>query len=126
MGDLHDTLLRELLSETAGLELKPQLLPVDGASGGDRSRQAGTYVRPSSTMEFVEHGEAGLQLTITNTSELAEVMGAKPITIDLLPVEESTYVAQLPGAEGWTSFVFYEIAGRPYVHFGARCAGRSA
>ncbi|MGA8257298.1 MAG: serine hydrolase domain-containing protein [Nocardioides sp.] len=127
IGDLQRALLTEILRETADLELAPLPEPVDGASGGDRSTQVGTYARASATYVFEESGDHGLTLSVTNTSHLAEVMSAKPVVVELLPVSENVYVARLPGADTWTSLVFYALSdGSQYVHFGARATARVA
>jgi CubicO group peptidase (beta-lactamase class C family) len=125
IGDLGDALLRDVLRQTADVELPARVEPVDGASGGDRSTQIGTYVRAASTMKFEEKGESGLTLTVINTSELAEVMDDEDIVVELLPVAEETYVGQLPGAEGWTPVVFFDLDNGRYVHLGARATERT-
>jgi len=125
IGDLQQVLLRDLLAEAADLDLAPLPTPVEGASGGDRSTQVGRYVRASATSEFEASGEHGLRLTVTNTSALAHVVAAAPVVVELEPVEEDVYVGRLPGAESWTSFVFYALPdGSRHVHYGARSTAR--
>lgn len=125
MGDLSQALLREVLAEVADVELAAPLAPVDGASGGDRSSQVGTYSRASATMRFTERGDTGLTLTVENTGALADVMEAEPIEIELLPVKDDTYVGRMPGAEGWTPVVFFSLEdGTRLVHLGARATAR--
>jgi CubicO group peptidase (beta-lactamase class C family) len=126
-GDLSHALLRDVLAEHADLELKPRIEPVDGASGGDRSTQAGTYVRAATTMRFAESGESGLTLTITDTSGLGDVLDDnEDRVVELLPVGPDTYAVQLPGAESWTPVVFFTLDdGSRFVHFGARATART-
>lgn len=125
MGDLSQALLREVLREVADVELATPLSPVDGASGGDRASQVGTYRRAAATMRFTERGETGLTLSIENTSALADVIEAEPVEVDLLPVKQDVYVGRIPGAEAWTPVVFFSLAdGSRMVHLGARATGR--
>ena len=125
MGDVAHALLEEILRETAGVTLRPRPEPVEGASGGDRSTQTGTYRRASATYVVVERGDDGLVMTVTNTSDLAEVIAAEPVEVDLLPVREDLYVGRLPGSTTWTPAVFFALPdGARYLHFGARATQR--
>lgn len=126
-GDLAHAILDEVLEEYAGVRLPALLEPVENASGGDRSTQVGSYVRAAAAMEIEENGESGLKLTIKNTSALASVMEQDDTVVELLPVKEDTYVGRLPGAEGWTSVVFFTLPdGSRFVHLGARATARAA
>src|SRR4051794_37276209 len=126
-ADLAHTLLTELLSELADVDVPARPEPVQGASGGHRSLQAGRYVRAAATIEVGEHGDSGLELVMTNTSALADVLDAQPLRVELLPLEENTYVGRLPASEGWTAFVFFTLPdGSRYIHFGARATQKVA
>lgn len=125
MVDLHQALLRDLLAETADLELPEPLSPVEGASGGDRSANVGTYVRDALTLRFDESGATGLTATLTVTHALASFVAAEPVVVELLLVSDDVYVGQMPGAEAWTSYVFYSLPdGSRYVHTGGRATAR--
>lgn len=125
-GDLAQALLTDVLAAGAGIELPARPTPVDGASGGDRSEQVGSYVRAASTFVIEESGETGLRMTIVNTSELAAVVDeAEPTVVELLPYAENVYVGQLPGSESWMPVVFFTLEdGSRFVHLGARATAR--
>ena len=123
-ADVTAAVLREVLLETAGVELRPDLAPVDGADAGDRARQAGTYRRRAETLVIEPDGEAGLRLTATDTSHLAGLIDDEPVVIDLLPIEHDTYVGHHPGAEKWSAFVFFDLDGTPFLHAGGRAFPR--
>lgn len=127
-ADFAHTLLAEVLGDVADLPVHPLPEPVEGASGGDRSTQVGIYRRAATTMEFTpstQNPEVGLQLTMTNTSQLADVVDAEPQVVELLPVEDDVYVAQLPGNKTWTPAVFFSLDdGSRYVHLRARATQR--
>ncbi len=125
MVDLTDAVLREVLLETAGVELRARLAPVDGADGGDRSSQAGTYRRSAETLEIEPDDGTGLRVTVTDTSHLAHLLDEDPEQIELRPVAEHTYVGRRAGTEAWSAFVFFELDGRTWLHAGARAFPRS-
>jgi hypothetical protein len=105
----------------------PRPEPVVGASGGDTATQVGVYRRAASTMEIADSKEnaAGLRLTVTDTSDLADVIGEPAKVVELLPVAEDVYVGRLPGSHEWTPAVFFALAdGSRYVHLGARATQR--
>ena len=124
MVDVTDALLREVLRETADIELAPSLAPVDGADGGDRALQVGVYRRSAETLEVEPDGDRGLRLTVTDTSHLAHLLDEDPEVVDLLPVSEHTYVGRRAGTEAWSAFVFFDLDGARFLHAGARAFGR--
>ena len=124
MVDLTDALLREILRETADIELAPTLEPVEGGDGGDRSLQVGTYRRSAETIEVEPHDDAGLRVTVTDTSHLAHLLDEDPEVIELRPVAEHVYVGRRSGTQAWSAFVFFELDGARFLHAGARAFGR--
>jgi CubicO group peptidase (beta-lactamase class C family) len=124
MVDLTDTVLREVLLETAGVELRARLEPVDDADGGDRSRQAGTYQRSAETLEIEPDGDTALRVTVTDTSHLAHLRDEEAEVVELRPVAENTYVGRRTGTEAWSPWVFFELDGDPWLHVGARAFPR--
>ena len=53
-SDLSQAFLTYVYAELADIELPPRPEPVPGASGGDRGRQVGRYVRAAATTEIEE------------------------------------------------------------------------
>jgi CubicO group peptidase (beta-lactamase class C family) len=127
-GDFSHTLLAEVLQDVAGLTVRSRPQPVPGATGGDRSAQVGVYRRAGTTMRFEESPEqpdAGLRLTVTDTSDLADVVGNGPTVLELSPVADDVYVGRLPGSDEWTPVVFFSLDdGSRFVHLEARATPR--
>ena len=101
----------------------PALEPVEGADGGDRDRQVGTYRRSAETIEIEPHGDAGLRVTVTDTSHLADLIDEDPEVVELRPVAEHPYVGRRPGAQSVVAFVFFDLDGARFLHAGARAFG---
>ena len=76
-------------------------------------------------MTFTERGESGLALTIVNTSDLAEVIEAEPIEIELRAGPRGPLRRPAARQQSWTPAVFFSLAdGSRYVHLGARATRR--
>lgn len=127
-GGFAHTLPAEVLQDVAGLGVRARPEPVLGATDGDRSTQLGVYRRAGTTMRFEESREqphAGLRLTITDTSDLAHVVGDGPQVVELSPVADDVYVGRLPGSDEWTPVGFFSLDdGSRFVHLGARATPR--
>lgn len=125
-SDVIDTVLREVLRDTAGVELRSDLAPVDDP-GPHHARHAGTYRRRAETLELEPDGEHGLRLTATDTSHLAGLVDDEPVVIDLVPAADTdrdTYVGRYPGSERWSPFVFFRLDDTSFLHAGGRAFPR--
>jgi len=89
----------------------------------DAGRYAGVYDRHHVRTTLTAQGQ-GLRALIEVTSDsLSEL--APPLELDLVAVDEVTFVGRAQGSPSWIPFVFYELPdGRPYVHFSARANPR--
>ena len=113
---------------TAAVGVLNPYCKVSGATGGDRSTQVGVYRRAATTMRFEERPEqpdAGLRLTVTDTSDLADVVGNSPQVVELSPVADDVYVGRFLGSDEWTPVVFFSLDdGSRFVHLWARATRR--
>ncbi|MEV4100924.1 serine hydrolase domain-containing protein [Nonomuraea sp. NPDC049649] len=112
----------ELLAELDGITVPPVLGPPETPVEVDTARYAGVYERAGSRMTFSDR-EGGLHLRMEATGALAEL--SPPEEVDLIPVDDVTFVGRRDGDPDWMSAVFYEpTGGTTYVHLGARATPR--
>jgi hypothetical protein len=75
--------------------------------------------------ERPEQPDAGLRLTVTDTSDLADVVGNSPQVVELSPVADDVYVGRFLGSDEWTPVVFFSLDdGSRFVHLWARATRR--
>ncbi|MEV6235123.1 serine hydrolase [Lentzea sp. NPDC051838] len=117
--ELYLSLYREIFAELAGIDVPRPKEPAAEPPIVDTSGHVGRYARESVVLEVAE-GETGLQLDITHTGPLAG-MFPKPPVVDLVPIDDSTFLYRTPEAKSWSSVVFYTLpTGEQYVHLGVR------
>ncbi|GAB3682522.1 hypothetical protein GCM10027589_52340 [Actinocorallia lasiicapitis] len=122
-GALRQALATELFTELAGLRVRPTLQPPAEPVHVDLERYIGLYDRKHVRTTISGRGP-GLHATVeTTTPGLAELR--PPLEIDLIPVDETTFVGRADDDPAWIPFVFYELPdGTPYVHYSARANPR--
>ena len=114
-----------LFSERLGVEPRPWPEPAPELSV-DAARFAGTYEREGLTVE-VAAGNGSLVMTFRPTGLGA--VGAPPMeNLAAAPVDDRTFLVELPIADGAIPVVFFnpdDGGGTPtYMHFGGRAAAR--
>ncbi|MEO5874742.1 MAG: serine hydrolase domain-containing protein [Streptosporangiaceae bacterium] len=120
---LHHRLATELFAELAGLTVRPELRPPTEAVRVDAERYAGVYDRHHVRTTLTAK-EQGLHALIEVTSESLAAL-SPPLELDLVAVDEITFVGRAEGSPTWIPFVFYELPdGTPYVHYRARANPR--
>ena len=114
---LH-TVATELLGELTGVTVPAPLGPPAEPYETDVARYAGVYEREGNRLTLtVRDGRLHLHDEITGA--LAGLQ--EPTEMDLVPVNDTTFVGRLEGRPMWMSAVFYELPdGRPYLHLAAR------
>jgi CubicO group peptidase (beta-lactamase class C family) len=123
--DLYETLIREIVSDVAGVEMTAPLVPPAEPVDVDIAPHAGTYERTSVRLD-VWQAETGPKLRITSTAQVAG-LDEEPKELDLVPVRDGLYLTRLPGNETWLPVTFYALAdGTPYVHLGVRATPKVA
>ena len=120
-GALRADFSRELFAEVAGLAVRSVPEPSPGLAV-DAARYTGLYERRHVRTTITEK-DGGLHARVeTTTPGLAEL--GPPLELDLLPVDETTFVGVFgedPDNPSKVPFVFYELPdGTPHVHFSAR------
>lgn len=114
----------ELFAELDGITVPPRLGPPAEPVRVDAARYAGRYERAGARLTITER-EGGLRLRMEATGELAAL--DEPVELDLVPVDEVTFVGRREGDPDYMSAVFYELSdGSPYVHLGARATPRTS
>ncbi|MFG1946853.1 serine hydrolase domain-containing protein [Nonomuraea sp. NPDC048826] len=114
----------ELFAELDGVAVPAKLGPPAEPVETDVARFAGRYERAGARITISER-EGGLRLLLETTGELAAL--DEPVEMDLVAVDEVTFVGRKKGDPDWSSAVFYELPdGSPYVHLGARATPRTA
>ncbi|GAA2353128.1 serine hydrolase domain-containing protein [Nonomuraea africana] len=117
-GAFMQALATELFRDLDGVAVPPVLGPPEQPVDVDPSRLTGVYERVGARITVAERA-GGLSLRMESTGALAGLQ--EPVTLDLLAVDEVTFVGRRPDDPQWLSAVFYELAdGSPYVHLGAR------
>ncbi|MFD5829490.1 serine hydrolase [Lentzea sp. NPDC060358] len=117
--EIYLELYREVFAELAGVAMPRPMEPPAEPVTVDPARYVGRYERESTLMEVYE-GEHGLRLKAAITGPLKGVVPDPP-DVDLVPVDESTFVCRESENASWTSVVFYSLpTGEEYVHMGVR------
>ena len=123
--DLAETILSEVLA-LIGVRLPVPPQPPEKAPVVDLTRYSGTYRNLVSELTITPAGDRlAATSTVVSTSEIAEkLLEAFPEErtrrFELLPISETLYVTREDGERTWTPVVFYEVDGRPYMHFALR------
>ncbi|ALG09831.1 serine hydrolase [Kibdelosporangium phytohabitans] len=118
--DLYVELYREIFAELADVAMPQPLEPPATPVTVDASRHVGVYERAGVSMEVLGDGD-GIRLRQTVTGPLADLMPAKTMEFDLVPVTDSLFVCREPGARTWMPVTFYTLpTGEPYMHYGVR------
>ncbi|MFC6083486.1 serine hydrolase [Sphaerisporangium aureirubrum] len=114
----------ELFGELIGVAVPPMLGPPAVPYETDVERYAGVYEREGNRLTLtVRDGRLRLHDEITGALAGTE----EPQEMDLIPVNDTTFVGRLEGRPNWMSAVFYELAdGRPYLHLAARATPKVA
>ncbi|MCD0451464.1 beta-lactamase family protein [Actinocorallia sp. API 0066] len=118
-GALANDLSREIFAELAGIAVRPPLEPPASPPSLDLSAYAGLYerrhVRTTLTL-----GERGLHARVeVTTPELADL--GEPLELDLVAVDDSTFVGVAEGNPGKVPFVFHTLPdGSRHLHYSAR------
>lgn len=117
--DLHETLVREVFRDLAGVEMATPLVPPDEPVDVDVTPYTGTYRRNLVTLE-VSSDPAGPRMRATiDQSDLG--MDEEVKELDLVPVRDGLFLVRDTGEETWTPVTFYSLDdGAPYLHFGVR------
>ncbi|GAA1506785.1 hypothetical protein GCM10009677_44120 [Sphaerisporangium rubeum] len=111
-------LITELLGELTGVTVPAPLGPPAEPYETDVARYAGVYEREGNRLTLtVRDGRLHLHDEITGALAGYE----EPTEMELVPVNDTTFVGRLDGRPNWMSAVFYELpGGRPYLHMAAR------
>lgn len=121
--DLFESLFGEIFSELAGVEVPQRPEPRADREIAQPERFIGTYAREGIEMRVRPAQDGGLELAVRSTSSLREGQPESPPLV-LLPHDDDVLLARGPKDEAWTAAVFFDLAGRRYVHFGARATPR--
>jgi CubicO group peptidase (beta-lactamase class C family) len=122
--DLSHHLLREILADVAGLDVPRPLAPPATPVQVDVSPYAGRYERLSLRVELEPAGSV-LRGRITSAGPLAALTKDPTREVELVPVADRLFVTRPGDDETWAPVVFYEVAGRRYLHTGGRAAPES-
>ncbi|GAA3238470.1 serine hydrolase domain-containing protein [Actinocorallia longicatena] len=124
-GALRQRLIEEMAGELVRLTPRPTLRPPDSPVYVDVERYAGVYDRRHVRTEITTKGtglHARVEVTTPGLTELSP-----PLELDLIPVDETTFVGRAEGDPSWIPFVFYDLPdGTSYVHYSARANPRVA
>jgi CubicO group peptidase (beta-lactamase class C family) len=121
--DLFEALFGEIFSELAGVDVPQRPEPRADREIAQPERFIGKYAREGVEMTVRPVEGGGLEMAVRSTSELRKDQPPAP-PITLLPHDEDVLLAKGPKDEAWTAAVFFDLAGRRYVHFGARATPR--
>ncbi|MGC5014523.1 serine hydrolase domain-containing protein [Streptosporangium sp. DT93] len=114
----RQALAAELFDELLGLTVPPVLGPPPEPFETDVERHAGVYERTGVRMTLTAR-DGALSLRWETTGALGAL--SPPLELDLVPVDDTTFVGRPEGDPQWVPAVFHELAdGTPYVHMGAR------
>ncbi|HUQ61452.1 serine hydrolase [Lentzea sp.] len=117
--EIYLELYREIFAELAGVAMPRPVEPAAEPPAVDLARYVGRYERESTHMEITE-GEKGLRLRTAITGPLKGLVPDPP-EVDLVPLDDTTFVCRMAENESWTSVVFYSLpTGEEYVHMGVR------
>ncbi|MEO3782681.1 serine hydrolase domain-containing protein [Actinocorallia sp. B10E7] len=116
---LRNDLSRELFAGLASLTVRSVPEPASGPVAVDTARYAGLYERKH-VRTTISEKDGGLHARVeVTTPGLAEL--GPPLELELLPVDETTFVGVAGDNPAKVPFVFYELPdGTPHVHFSAR------
>ncbi|WP_442945777.1 serine hydrolase domain-containing protein [Nonomuraea sp. LPB2021202275-12-8] len=122
-GAFTRAVVTELFAELGVLTVPPKLGPPQAPVEVDAGRYAGVYERAGARITMTRR-EGGLRMLMEATGALAALQ--EPQEIDLVPLDEVTFVGRPAGDPDWLSAVFYQLAdGSPYVHLGARATPKT-
>ncbi|MGW6443270.1 serine hydrolase [Lentzea sp. NPDC055074] len=117
--ELYLDLYREIFADLADVTMPRPPEPAAEPPVVDHAPYVGRYERASITLDVLE-GENGLVLDVTPTGPLAGLF-PKPPQVDLVPVDDSTFLFRETDDKSWSSLVFYTLpTGEQYVHMGVR------
>lgn len=123
-GAFTHAVATELFAELDGLVVPPVLGPPQTPVEVDVERYAGVYERVGARMTVSAH-DGALKLHVEATGALAALQ--EPFDLDLVAVDESTFVGRREGEPEWSSGVFYQLEdGSPYLHLGVRATPKIA
>jgi dipeptidyl aminopeptidase/acylaminoacyl peptidase len=123
--DLYETLLREIVRELTGVEMRRPLTPPAEPPAVDFGRYEGRYERTGARYDVERGGQGGLRLRITGQLDVPGV-DQLPEEHDLVPVHDNVFVFREPGMQTWQSVTFYQLPdGSPYLHLGLRATPRA-
>ncbi|MEU4832598.1 serine hydrolase domain-containing protein [Streptosporangium sp. NPDC023615] len=120
----RQALAAELFDALLGLTVPPVLGPPAEPFETDVERYAGVYERTGVRLTMTAR-DGALSLYWETTGALSDL--SPPVQLDLVPVDDTTFVGRPEGDPHWMSAVFYELAdGTPYVHMGVRATPKVA
>ncbi|MFD0889620.1 serine hydrolase, partial [Streptosporangium algeriense] len=120
----HQALATELFAELIGVSVPPVLGPPAEPFQADVERYTGVYQRAGARIT-VSARDGRMSMIIEATGALAALQ--PPVELDLVAVDETTFVGRPEGDPQWLSAVFYELPdGSPYVHLGVRATPKIA
>ncbi|MFI7106857.1 serine hydrolase domain-containing protein [Nonomuraea sp. NPDC050227] len=123
-GALTHAVATELFAELDGLAVPPVLGPPETPVQVDVERYAGVYERVGARMTASVH-DGALRLRVEATGALAALQ--EPFDLDLVAVDDVTFVGRREGDPDWVSGVFYQLDdGSPYFHLGVRATPKIA
>ncbi|TDD42496.1 class A beta-lactamase-related serine hydrolase [Nonomuraea terrae] len=103
-----------LFPELAGLTPPGPALPPDPPSEAGIAGHAGVYERTGARITVRED-----ELVYENTGDFADL--EPPVSLELVPTGEHTFLARRPGTRLWAPGAFYRLRdGSPYLYFGVR------
>ena len=123
---LFDDLCRELMLETAGVQMPPPVKPLDDPPGYDASRYIGTYERECSRIEVAQRGD---QLVATQTvTGPAATMTPEPFDLELVPYAADVFLTRHPAIpEMWVTATFLDFGdGTSCIHLSGRATPKVA
>lgn len=123
-GAFTHAVATELFAELDGLTVPAKLTPPEVPVEVDVERYAGTYERVGARLALTVR-EGDLWLRMEATGALAEL--TPPTELQLVPVDDVTFVGRVGEEPDWISAVFYQLEdGSPYIHLGVRATPKIA
>ncbi|WP_245899584.1 beta-lactamase family protein [Nonomuraea indica] len=117
-------LATELFGELLGLAVPPKLGPPAEPYETDVERHAGVYERTGARLQLTAR-DGRLTLHVEPTGALADRQPR--LDVDLVAVDDATFVGRPDGRPDWLPVVFYRLPdGTPYIHLGVRATPKVA
>ncbi len=122
--DLFEALFTEVFEELADVAVPQRPTPGDDGEVVDPERFLGRYVREGVEMTVQRAEAGGLEMAVRSTGPFSQGQPPPPPYL-LRPFADDVLLGKTERDDAWMALVFFDLAGRRYVHFGARATPRA-